>query len=169
MPLCVALPRQRRQPRSLRTAAAEEAFWLRPSGSRWATLRQSSQSSEVLGARYEWTQESGLSAMNMMWSGVPACKKGRGWVGRAFCVGDTGSGWAWQYSRFSLAHAAFGTAWVSCLLFKTERNSRDKPRDVRMKQVGATYVCNTGGWRDTATYPYLEPQPYVPWLLSSVV
>ena len=44
-------------------------------------------------------------------------------------------------------------------LFKTARNSRDKPRDIRMKQVGATYVCNTGGWRDTATYPYLEPQP----------
>ena len=29
-----------------------------------------------------------------------------------------------------------------------------------MKQVGTTYVCNTGGGRDTATYPYLEPQPY---------
>ena len=41
------------------------------------------------------------------------------------------------------------------------RNSRDKPRDMRMKQVGATYVCNTGRGRDTATYPYLEPQPSV--------
>ena len=52
-----------------------------------------------------------------------------------------------------------GTAWVSYLFFKTARSSRDKPRDIRMKRVGATYVCNTGGWRDTATYPYLEPQP----------
>ena len=39
------------------------------------------------------------------------------------------------------------------------RNSRDEPRDIRMKQVGATYVCNTGWGRDTVTYPYLEPQP----------
>ena len=52
-----------------------------------------------------------------------------------------------------------GTAWVSYLFFKTARNSRDKPRDIRLNQVGATYVCNTGGWRDTAAYPYLEPQP----------
>ena len=51
-----------------------------------------------------------------------------------------------QASATSLCDKPFlGTAWVSYLFFKTAPNSRDKPRDTRMKQVSATYACNTGG------------------------